>query len=305
MFEYPNISETALSLNILGLSLNIQWYGLSYVFGIITAWFLMYNLVSRKALWFDNVALMEKKKVDDLITFMIIGIILGGRLGYCLFYTPMYYFANPIKILFIWEGGMSFHGGFIGVVLSGLYFGIKNGINIMSLGDLIAFASPPGLFFGRIANFINGELWGKPTSSIFGIEFTKGAGQFCPKQETIPCLRHPTQLYEALFEGIVLMSILFYLVYVRRVLMRPGFICGSFLLGYGIFRFLIEFLREPDSFFITKENPMGHVLEVLPGIGFSMGQLLTIPMIFLGCFLIIYVSYLKENEPRNQNKRSH
>ena len=290
IFQYPNINETAFSINLLGLHLNVQWYGLSYIAGILLAWFFMAKLVQNKDLWLSCKSIIERSEVDDLITYMIFGIIVGGRLGYCLFYTPGYYFDNPIKIIFIWEGGMSFHGGFFGVLISGILFGVRKKISLLSLGDLIAFASPPGLFFGRIANFINGELWGKPTTPTFGIQFTKGNGQFCPSPHEIPCFRHPSQLYEAFFEGIVLMTIFYYLVFVSKALKKPGLIFGSFLLGYGVIRFTVEFLREPDAFFITNENPYGYVVEFFPGIGMSMGQLLTVPMFVFGLLMIILVS---------------
>ena len=290
IFQYPNINETAFSINLLGLNLNVQWYGLSYIAGILLAWFFMIKLVQKKDLWIAGNSIVERNEVDDLITYMILGIILGGRLGYCLFYSPAYYFDNPIRIIYIWEGGMSFHGGFLGVLISGILFGVKRKINLLSLGDLIAFSSPPGLFFGRIANFINGELWGKPTTSKFGIQFTKGQGQFCPTTTELTCFRHPSQLYEAFFEGIVLMLIFYYLVFFSKALKKPGIIFGSFLLGYGVIRFLIEFLREPDAFFITNENPYGYVIEFLPGIGISMGQLLTVPMIIFGLLMILLVT---------------
>ena len=169
IFQYPNINETAFSINLLGLNLNVQWYGLSYIADILFAWYFMAKLVKNKDLWFGNHSIIERSEVDDLITYMILGIVIGGRLGYCLFYAPGYYFENPIRTIYVWEGGMSFHGGFLGVIMSGALFGVRKRINLLSLGDLIAFASPPGLFFGRIANFINGELWGKPTTSVFGI----------------------------------------------------------------------------------------------------------------------------------------
>ena len=290
IFQYPNINETAFSINLLGLHLNVQWYGLSYIAGILLAWLFMAKLVPNKDLWLSCTSIIERSEVDDLITYMIFGIIVGGRLGYCLFYTPGYYLDNPIKIIFVWEGGMSFHGGFFGVLISGILFGVRKKISLLSLGDLIAFASPPGLFFGRIANFINGELWGKPTTPTFGIQFTKGNGQFCPSPNEIPCFRHPSQLYEAFFEGLVLMIIFYYLVFVSKALKKPGLIFGSFLLGYGVIRFSIEFLREPDAFFITNENPYGYVVEFFPGIGMSMGQLLSVPMFVFGLLMIILVS---------------
>ena len=153
IFQYPNIDETAFSINLLGLHLNVQWYGSSYIAGILLAWFFMAKLVQNKDLWLSCKSIFERSEVDDLITYMIFGIIVGGRLGYCLFYTPGYYFDNPIKIIFIWEGGMSFHGGFFGVLISGILFGVRKKISLLSLGDLIAFASPPGLFFWKNCKF--------------------------------------------------------------------------------------------------------------------------------------------------------
>ena len=217
---------------------------------------------------------------------MILGILIGGRLGYCLFYTPIYYFESPQKIFFLWEGGMSFHGGFLGVVIAGTLFSIKNNVPILSLGDIIAFSSPPGLFFGRLANFVNGELWGRQTSSIWGIKFTKGGGQFCSENETEVCLRHPSQLYEALFEGIFLLIVLFTLVYIFKALKKPGLTFGSFVMGYGIIRFFIEFVRETDSFFVTETNPFGHALQFTQNFGLTMGQILCLPMIVVGFWLI-------------------
>ena len=285
IFQYPNINETAFSFSLLGKTLNIQWYGLSYICGVLIAWYLMLMIVRDARLWEINKKTITKHNIDDLITYMILGILIGGRLGYCFFYTPLYYLENPQKILFLWEGGMSFHGGFLGVLISGIVFALKNKLPILTLGDIIAFSSPPGLFFGRLANFINGELWGKPTSSFFGIHFTKGGGQFCPNKETV-CLRHPSQLYEAALEGACLLGIFFILVYYFKALQKPGTIFGSFLLGYGLIRFFIEFVREADSFFVTEKNPLGHIIQISTNLGFSMGQVLCVPMIIVGFWLI-------------------
>ena len=263
IFQYPNISETAFSINLLGLNLNVQWYGLSYIAGILLAWYFMAKLVKNKDLWFAGHSIIERSEVDDLITYMILGIIIGGRLGYCLFYAPGYYFENPIRVIYVWEGGMSFHGGFLGVIMSGALFGVRKKINLLSLGDLIAFASPPGLFFGRIANFINTELYGRVTDFPFAIIY--------PSIDYNP--RHPSQLYEALFEGIILFIIL--IIYFNRNRKRYiiGNISGLFLIFYSLFRFLIEFLREPD-----------YQLGLLY-IYFSMGQLLSIPLFIAGLFI--------------------
>ena len=274
---YPNFHPVAISIG----PITIHWYGIAYVFSILVGYQLAKTF---------SKSLNIQLNLSDLVSNIILGIIIGGRLGYVLFYDFVEFLKQPYLIFAIWQGGMSFHGGFLGVLISGILFGMSKKISLLCLGDLIAFASPPGLFFGRIANFINGELWGKPTTSTFGIQFTKGQGKFCPSSNEIPCFRHPSQLYEAFFEGIVLMLIFYYLVFFYKALKKPGIIFGSFLLGYGVIRFSIEFLREPDSFFITNENPYGYVVEFFPGIGISMGQLLTIPMIIFGLLMIFLIT---------------
>ncbi len=287
IFQYPNINETALSFSLFGRTIDVQWYGLSYICGVLVAWYLMLFIVRQPNLWSRSTQPISKNNVDDLITYLILGILIGGRLGYCIFYTPIYYLDNPEKIFFLWEGGMSFHGGFLGVVIAGAFFAFRRNLSILTLGDIIAFSSPPGLFFGRIANFINGELWGRQTSSFWGIAFTKGGGQFCPDNSNIVCLRHPSQLYEATLEGILLLVIFFALVYRFHALKKPGLIFGTFLLGYGLIRFFIEFVREADNFFITETNPLGHAVKITSSLGLTMGQTLCLPMILVG-FLMIW-----------------
>ena len=287
IFQYPNINETALSFSLFGRTIDVQWYGLSYICGVLIAWYLMILIVRQPSLWRRSTLPITKNNIDDLITYMILGILIGGRLGYCIFYTPMYYIENPQKIFFLWEGGMSFHGGFLGVVIAGAFFAFRRNLPILTLGDIIAFSSPPGLFFGRIANFVNGELWGRQTSSFWGIAFTKGGGQFCPDNQSSICLRHPSQLYEATLEGLLLMAIFFILVYGFKALKKPGLIFATFLIGYGFIRFFIEFVREADSFFVNETNPHGHVIQVTSDLGLTMGQALCLPMIIVG-FLIIW-----------------
>ena len=260
-------------------SLEIRWYSLSYITGIVLGWFLS------KRIFISNHEI--KEKFDDYITYLIIGIILGGRLGYILFYNPIYYIDNPIQIFMIWNGGMSFHGGFLGVVLGTVIYAKKNKIDLMHLGDLIAIASPPGLFFGRIANFINGELWGKPTTSPWGMVFPANNAKVCPENWVGACTRHPSQLYEAALEGFALWIVLLTFVFIFKSLKRRSEIFCIFLIGYGVSRAIIELYREPDAQFITTSNPNGYIIFITESLGFSMGQILCLPMIIVGLALVI------------------
>lgn len=238
--------------------LAIRWYSLAYVCGLIIAWFIIkyFNKIEKV---FD-----EKKLSDDFFTYSVLSVIIGGRIGYVLFYNFLFYFKHPIDIFKVWEGGMSFHGGLIGVLI-GLYLLCKkNKINYFSLADLISIAVPVGLFFGRIANFINMELYGRVTKSKLGIIF--------PNAGDLP--RHPSQLYEATLEGILLFIIMFYLAKYTNIRKYNGCLSGVFLTGYGISRFTVEFFREPDA-------QIGYILKY-----FTMGQLLTLPLIIFGVFLI-------------------
>ena len=204
-FRFPDfLKPNAFSFEIFNFSLAISWYSLSYIFGIICAWYIIYALAKKETLWPEKSPL-KTQNVEDLMTYLILGIILGGRMGYVLFYNPEFYLNSPIRILYLWEGGMSFHGGFLGVVFGALYYSIRNRKSILPMGDIIAVSTPPGLFLGRLANFINQELWGKPTTYFLGMEFTKPPANICPKTwELENCIRHPSQLYEALLEGILL-----------------------------------------------------------------------------------------------------
>lgn len=223
---------------------------------------------------------MPASKVEDLLTWIVAGVIIGGRLGFVLFYQPGYYFANPLEILKVWHGGMSFHGGFTGVVFAAWWWARRNVVSPLRLADSLAVVAPIGLFFGRIANFINAELWGRPTSLPWGVIFPGEAAQSCPGVEGL-CARHPSQLYEAGLEGLLLGFIL--LILVRRGgLRRPGLSLGIFLTGYALARIFVEFFRVADAQFITPDNPLGRV-----AFGLSMGQLLSLPMLALGILFII------------------
>ena len=215
---------------------------------------------------------------------MVLGVILGGRLGYVLFYNPGYFLSRPQEIVMIWQGGMSFHGGLLGVITACVLFARARGIAWLSLADVLCMATPPGLFLGRIANFINAELWGRPTDLPWGVIFPGELAQYCPGIAGA-CARHPSQLYEAALEGLFLGAVLLWLVFRRGALKRPGKVAGTFFAGYAVSRFLVEFVRQPDVQFVTPDNPLGLALHV-QGYGLTMGQLLSLPMLVFGLWLI-------------------
>ena len=227
---------------------------------------------------------LRRQQVEDLLFWVILGVILGGRLGYVLFYQPAYYLQNPGEILRVWEGGMSFHGGAIGVILAGLIFTLRKRINTISTGDMVCLGLAPGLFLGRLANFINAELWGRPTDLPWGVAFPTVAAQNCPDVAGI-CARHPSQLYEALLEGLILGALLIYMAWRRGALKYEGLIGGTFLTGYGLARFVVEFVRQPDAQFVSPGNRLGLAWHV-GGWGLTMGQLLSLPMIAIGIYFI-------------------
>ena len=245
-------------------SIEIRWYSLAYIIGILLGWILS------KRFFISNVEL--KEKFDDFLTFVILGIIIGGRLGYVILYNPNYYLDNLIDIFKIWEGGMSFHGGLIGVVLASIYFAKKNSQNFFIYLDVISIVAPIGIFFGRIANFINSELYGTETNLPWAVQFIKIDNLY----------RHPTQLYEAIFEGLILFLILIYLR--NKGLMKiTGLMSGIFLICYSIFRFMIEFLRVPDE-------QIGYLIFNL-----TMGQIISCIFFLIGIYLTI-VRYENKKE---------
>ena len=283
MIAFPNFSPEIISFSIGGFEVALRWYAVSYIAGFVCAAFLMKALTRRKHLWRHRTPPLDLNQVDSLITYLIVGVIVGGRLGYVLFYNFEYYAVNPFDILKVWEGGMSFHGGFLGVLLTVLLFYKFHGIPIMSGADLVAYATPPGLFFGRIANFINGELWGLPTNSSFGVIFPSERAQDCPMVYGV-CARHPSQLYEAGLEGILLFFILTLLIKIGA-LRYPGLVVGTFLIGYSMSRYFVEFFRDADPQFVSVKNPMGYVYQI-GEVGIKMGQLLSLPMLLLGLAFI-------------------
>lgn len=287
MIPYPNLSPEIISFSIGGFEVALRWYAVSYIAGFIFAAYLMKAVTKRKHLWRFRTPPLDLNQIDTLITYLIVGVILGGRLGYAFFYNFKYYASNPIDVLRVWEGGMSFHGGFLGVLLAVIIFFKFHGIPLASGADLIAFATPPGLFFGRVANFINGELWGRPTNSAFGVIFPGERAQDCPSVIDV-CARHPSQLYEAILEGLVLFIILIFIIRLGA-LKYPGLVAGTFLAGYSISRYSVEFFREADLQFVSLENPLGYIYQ-FGELGIKMGQLLSLPMFLLGVFFM-FISY--------------
>jgi phosphatidylglycerol---prolipoprotein diacylglyceryl transferase len=282
---FPEVSPDIFSIEIGGLTFALRWYALAYIAGILLGWRLALLAVRRPALWPADRPPMTARDVEDIMTAVILGILVGGRLGFVLFYQPGYYLAHPAEIPAIWQGGMSFHGGMLGVAIGLLYFVWRRRIPALSLLDTAALATPPGLLLGRIANFINAELWGRPTDLPWGVVFPGAAAQDCPGVAGL-CARHPTQLYEAALEGLLLGALLLVLAFRRGWLKRPGALTGVFLMGYAASRMLVELVRQADAQFITPENPMGHVVQV-GAAGLSMGQVLSLPMLALGAGFVL------------------
>lgn len=285
MLPFPDVSPDILSVTLFGMTFALRWYAVAYIVGILLGWRISVAAVRKPQLWKNDQPVMSAARVEDLLFWVILGVILGGRLGYILFYQPEFFAANPGRILAVWEGGMSFHGGAIGVIVAFFAFTRLKGLPMISTGDMVALGLAPGLFLGRIANFINAELWGRPTDLPWGVAFPTEAAQFCPDVVGI-CARHPSQLYEALLEGLVLGGLLVWMAWRRGALKKEGLIGGTFLAGYGAARFLVEFVRQPDAQFITPGNPLGLALHI-DGLGLTMGQLLCLPMIAAGLFLIV------------------
>jgi phosphatidylglycerol:prolipoprotein diacylglycerol transferase len=280
---FPDISPEIFSFTLFGTTLALRWYALAYIAGLLIGWRLIVAAVSSPRLW-PGEPPMTRDQVERLLTWVIVGVIIGGRLGFVLFYQPGYYLANPQDIPKVWQGGMAFHGGFLGVVTAGWLFCRREGIPMLSAADLMALATPPGLLLGRLSNFINAELWGRPTTLPWGVAFPGEAAQDCPGIAGI-CARHPSQLYEAALEGLLLGAVLLWLVWRRGWLSRPGAVAGLFFAGYGAARFAVEFVRQPDAQFVTPDNPVGLALH-WGGIGLTMGQLLSLPMIAVGLWFV-------------------
>jgi phosphatidylglycerol---prolipoprotein diacylglyceryl transferase len=238
----------------------LRWYAIAYIAGIVIGWRLALRVVDQPPRFMTRLA------IDDFVAWATLGVILGGRLGYVIFYKPGYYLAHPLEILTLWQGGMSFHGGMLGVIGATLLFAWKRGISLLALGDIVALMAPIGLFFGRIANFINGELFGRPTDVHWAMIFPT---------DPLRLPRHPSQLYEAALEGLVLFLVLAWLAWFTQARRQPGIIGGAFLIGYALARIICEFYREPDAH-------LGFLYA-----GATMGQLLCVPMLLAGIALVV------------------
>jgi phosphatidylglycerol---prolipoprotein diacylglyceryl transferase len=253
---FPAIDPVALRLGPLA----VRWYGLAYMAGLLIGWQYVKQLVSTATLWPTAEMPFPPEKADELLLFMTLGVVVGGRLGEVLFYNPRYYLANPLEIPAVWHGGMSFHGGLVGSIIAIVLFARHHGASAWTVLDVAAAATPIGLFFGRLANFINGELWGHPSDLPWAMVFPAAGAE----------PRHPSQLYEAMLEGIFLFVLLWWLVHRRQALHRPGLIAGTFMVGYGLVRSLCEFFREPE---------FGHALNFGP---LTAGMVYSLPMVVVG-----------------------
>ena len=259
---FPNIDPVIFELGPFA----IRWYSLAYIIGLMAGWKYIARLNRTTALWgkgaLPNGLTTPAKEddIDDMLLWLTLGVILGGRLGYVLFYNTSYYLANPGDALAVWQGGMSFHGGALGVIISVLIFARRRGIPLLALGDMVAITTPLGLGLGRLANFINSELWGRVSDVPWAVVFPNGG----------PLPRHPSQLYEAALEGLLLLLVLNILAWKFKALSKPGLLTGLFLIGYGASRAFIEFFREPDAH-------LGFLFDAI-----TMGQILSLPMIGAG-----------------------
>ncbi|MFO0996396.1 MAG: prolipoprotein diacylglyceryl transferase [Alphaproteobacteria bacterium] len=256
---FPNIDPVAWQIGPVA----IRWYALGYIAGIGLGWWHL------RAIGAARPAVLSRQNADDFVLWATLGIVLGGRLGYVLFYKPLHYLANPEQIFAVWQGGMSFHGGLIGMIIAIIAFARLRKLPILAVADRVACVVPIGLFFGRLANFVNGELFGRITTARWGVIFPGGG----------PQPRHPSQIYEALLEGVALYLVMLLLSRSEHLRARPGFLAGTFLIGYAAFRTVAELFREPDT----------HLGFIVGGV--TMGQILCLPMLLVGVILVLRASH--------------
>ena len=281
---FPDISPVIVSFTVFGFELALRWYAMAYIVGIALGWQIIKMAIKRPHLWRGEPPL-QVGQLEDLLTYIVIGVIGGGRLGYVLFYKPAEFLAAPLDVFKIWEGGLSFHGGFLGVVLAVILFSRRQKVPLPELADIIAVSATPAILLVRIANFINAELWGRPTDLPWGVIFPGPDAQSCATVGN-PCVRHPSQLYEAGLEGLLLGTVLLLLAFRFGALKKSWLLSGVFFLGYGLSRFLVEFVRQPDAQFVSEGNPLGLAIHI-NGIGLTMGQTLTLPMILAGLVVVL------------------
>ena len=294
VLPFPDIEPWLFRREVLGFEVALRWYALAYIAALLIGWGLAAWTLRRPRLWPGGRAPMEPRATEDLLTWAVLGVIGGGRLGYVLFYRPAFYAADPVEIVKIWDGGMSFHGGLLGVIAAWAAFCLRRGLPPFQISDMMCLVAPPGLFLGRLANFVNAELWGRPSDLPWAVIFPGERAQDCGQPVGELCARHPSQLYEAALEGVVLGVVLWLLATRGGGLRRPGLISGAFFLGYGLARFAVELVRQADAQFVTEGNPAGWVVSLGP-VGVSMGQMLSLPMIAVG---IVVIAHALRARPR-------
>ena len=266
--NFPDLGLSPVLLHI--WRFDLRWYSLAYFAGVVVGYWYLLKLLKQPG------APMARRHADDLVFYAALGIILGGRIGYILFYNLGEYLKHPIEMLKLWDGGMSFHGGVIGTSLGIFYFAHKEKLSWLRIHDYVACCAPFGLFFGRLANFVNQELWGAPTTVPWAVRFVEGANVL--GQPMLGPPRHPSQIYEAILEGIILFGILAWMFWKTKARYEPGKLVGAFIFFYGLFRFGIEFIREPDAQFAGT---------IFQNSGLHMGQWLSLPMILGGLYLML------------------
>ena len=291
---FPDISPEIFTLTLFGFTFALRWYALGYIVGIVIGWWIAMQASKRLTLWRDDTPPLTRDQIEDLLTWVIIGVIAGGRFGYVLFYGDGQFANNPAAIFRIWDGGMSFHGGFIGVCVATIVCARRYGAALGDVANILALTATPAILLVRIANFINAELWGRATDVPWGVKFpsmcvdparqlctTVGEWFYYGDEPT----RHPSQLYEAGLEGLLLGAIIMFLAFKRGWLKRQWSLVAVFLIGYGAARFVIEFVRQPDAQFTSPTNPIGWAYDFGTW-GLTQGQALSIPMILAGVILV-------------------
>ena len=291
---FPDISPEIFTLTLFGFTFALRWYALGYIVGIVIGWWIAMQASKRLTLWRDDTPPLTRDQIEDLLTWVIIGVIAGGRFGYVLFYGDGQFANNPAAIFRIWDGGMSFHGGFIGVCVATIVCARRYGAALGDVANILALTATPAILLVRIANFINAELWGRATDVPWGVKFpsmcvdparqlctTVGEWFYYGDEPT----RHPSQLYEAGLEGLLLGAIIMFLAFKRGWLKRQWSLVAVFLIGYGAARLAIEFVRQPDAQFTSPTNPIGWAYDFGTW-GLTQGQALSIPMILAGVILV-------------------
>ena len=287
MIPFPEgIRPDIFTISLGSFTITLYWYAVAYILGIVACWRLAAYALKTNELWQKNTPPLNPIKLEDLMSYCVLGIIVGGRLGFVIFYNPEYYLKNLLEVFYVWQGGMSFHGGLIGVATASCLFFRKNSVPLRSGADLLALGTPIGLGLGRVANFVNDELWGRVTDVPWGVIVSSPHSRSVCEEIIGPCIRHPSQIYEALLEGLILFTLMMYFAFRKNGFKKPGFLAGIFLTGYGLSRCFVELFRQPDQQFQSVKNPMGFFIQ-LGETGITMGQALSLPMIVIGIILFV------------------